>query len=118
MPVLRRDGFVPRHDGRCFENTLKSQKSSKPKLSCLVAQLKDHIMKNPFAKNDNTVWVAAAAIGAIAAAAIAWFYLRRDKDESPEEQPQQEYLEHPQKKKKKTDLHDLQPIVPNPEITS
>jgi len=73
-------------------------------------------MKNPFAqKHDTGLWIATGIAGALAAGAGIWFYLRGKKlaeDQAQLEYPQ-DYLEakHPQKKKHKTDIHELSGLV-------
>jgi hypothetical protein len=73
-------------------------------------------MKNPFAqKHDTGLWIATAITGALAAGAGIWFYFRGKRlagDQAGVEH-QQDYLEakHPQKKKHKTDVHELASLV-------
>jgi hypothetical protein len=74
-------------------------------------------MKNPFKKEDsNAALVALIAIGAIAAGAITYLYLKRKsivkrrKDEAKEHAG--DYLKpHNRKKKRTTDVHELEQIV-------
>jgi DNA-directed RNA polymerase subunit M/transcription elongation factor TFIIS len=79
-------------------------------------------MKNPFEKEDNSLVIAAVAIGAIAAGAIAYLYttrygsiFRNKVNEKVEENKEHatDYLakKSHQLKKKKTDLHEIQEII-------
>jgi phage-related minor tail protein len=80
-------------------------------------------MKNPFVKdNDNSLVIAAVAIGALAAGAIAYLYatkkgfaFRKKLSNTAEEGHEKatEYLEKKARKlkKKTTDLHHLEGIV-------
>jgi predicted RNase H-related nuclease YkuK (DUF458 family) len=79
-------------------------------------------MKNPFVKEDNSLLIAAVAIGAIGAGAIAYLYttkygsIFRSKVTEKTEDSKEHATDYLKKKthhlkKKKTDLHDIQDII-------
>lgn len=74
-------------------------------------------MKKIFLKEDRTtLYISAVVIGALAAGAGIWFYLRGKRaaeEEADRHEHAQDYLKAKQKKKKKhkTDLHELEEIV-------
>ncbi len=74
-------------------------------------------MKNIFVKNDNKgVWLGVLiAAGAIATAAVTCLYFNntaaREDNEPEEDDHSMDYLVVPQKKKHKTDLHELHTVV-------
>lgn len=73
-------------------------------------------MRNPFTQKHGTgLWIATAVTGALVAGAGIWFYFRGRKlsgDQAGLEH-KQDYLKakHLQKKKHKTDVHDLAQLV-------
>jgi hypothetical protein len=79
-------------------------------------------MKNPFVKEDNSLIIAAVAIGAIAAGAIAYLYTSkkgfsfREKLSGKRKEVKEHATDYltkkaPKLKKKTTDLHDIEEIV-------
>lgn len=81
-------------------------------------------MKNPFVKEDNSLVIAAVAIGAIAAGAIAYLYTSKKRFSFREKltniakqgkRNKTDYLKNKthKLKKKTTDLHDIEDIVKN-----